>query len=118
MNVDDVKWLSSHPVSSGTESPRELHKELPEAIFLTLAFLGSIGGTLGGVLISKLCLDNLLPISCSILGCAIGCFVLCAVGQFCAMLFHSRKIAGLGVGVSESTEKCVEEEVHKSGNRR
>jgi hypothetical protein len=118
MNVDNVKWLSSHPPPSGTEGRTELHTELPEAIFVTLAFLGSIGGTLGGVLISKLCLDNLLPISCSIIGCVFGCFALCAVGYFCAMLFHSRKMAGLGVGVSESTEKCVEEEVHKSGNRR
>lgn len=117
MDMDDAKWRSSHPAASGVESPSELHTELPEAIFLTLAFLGSIGGTLGGTLFSKLYLDSIHPIACGMLGCASGCFILCAVGQFCAILFHTTEITGLGVGVSESTEKGVEEEVHKSGNR-
>jgi hypothetical protein len=48
MNVDDVKWHSAHPTASAAESPMELHTELPEAIFLTLAFLGSIGNRWSG----------------------------------------------------------------------
>jgi hypothetical protein len=117
MAIDNLKWRSTLQTQSRGVSPPNSTANVPEAIFLTLAFLGSIGGTFVGVLISKLYLDNFHPIACGMVGCTIGCFVLCAVGQFCAMLFHIRNINRIKASLPASTEKSVEEEVHKCGNR-
>jgi hypothetical protein len=117
MAIDNVKWRSALQAQSRGVSPPNSTANLPEAIFLTLAFLGSIGGCLGGALISKLYLDNFHPIACGVVGCMIGCFVLCAVGQFCAILFHHEEITQSRVGLPVSTDKSVEDEVNKCGNR-
>jgi membrane protein DedA with SNARE-associated domain len=116
MAIDNVKWGTTLQTQSRGVSPPNSTAILPEAIFLTLAFLGSIGGCLGGALLSKLYLNNFHPIACGMIGCAIGCFALCAVGQLCAMLFHHEEITRMRVSLPELTEKSVEEEVHECGN--
>jgi membrane protein DedA with SNARE-associated domain len=117
MAIDNVNWRSTLQTQSRGVSPPNSTANLPEAIFLTLAFLGSIGGCLGGALISKLYLNSFHPIACGMIGCAIGCFALCAVGQLFAMLCHHGEMTRIRDSLPESTEKSVEEEVHKCGNR-
>jgi hypothetical protein len=116
MNVNELNWHTQQdtPVA-GHDRALSQKTEPAEAIFLGCVYIGSIGGAIGGVLVSYVYLGSLYPTACGMLGCTIGSLVLCAMAPFWTAVFCPGPQPTMVVSESVSVEERMEEVIHHGG---
>jgi uncharacterized membrane protein YeaQ/YmgE (transglycosylase-associated protein family) len=110
MKMEERRQQSGEAASiNGGDFKLQNASELSDNALLACVYVGSIGGAVGGCLITRQFLGGLYPTAFGMLGCMIGTYLFCAMASFWTYTFGATHLPQTlhSVSGSMATEKVA-----------